>query len=116
LGKEPARDARGGERESEQVVVVTLDSLQGYPIEDYGYQLGRHWGIGQKGTNTGALLITESSMPSCFSFTLSTNSLSAAALSAPDCSRRLHVSAASRTAGISAAPTPRLQAMPLNAV
>ena len=41
----------------EQVVVVTLESLQGYPIEDYGYQLGRHWGIGQKGTNTGALLI-----------------------------------------------------------
>ena len=33
----------------EQVVVVTLDSLQGYPIEEYGYQLGRHWGIGQKG-------------------------------------------------------------------
>lgn len=41
----------------EQVVVVTLDSLQGYPIEDYGYQLGRNWGIGQKGKNTGALLI-----------------------------------------------------------
>jgi len=41
----------------EQVVVVTLASLQGYTIEDYGYQLGRHWGIGQKGKNTGALLI-----------------------------------------------------------
>jgi uncharacterized protein len=41
----------------QQVVVVTLKSLQGYTIEDYGYQLGRHWGIGQKGTNTGALLI-----------------------------------------------------------
>ena len=41
----------------QQVVVVTLDSLQGFTIEDYGYQLGRHWGIGQKGTNTGALLI-----------------------------------------------------------
>jgi uncharacterized protein len=41
----------------EQVVVVTLDSLQGYTIEDYGYQLGRHWGIGQKGVNTGAILI-----------------------------------------------------------
>jgi len=40
-----------------QVVVVTLSSLQGYPIEDFGYQLGRKWGIGQKGTNTGALLI-----------------------------------------------------------
>src|ERR1700719_3809325 len=41
----------------QQVVVVTLRSLQGYTIEDYGYQLGRHWGIGQKGANNGALLI-----------------------------------------------------------
>lgn len=41
----------------EQVVVVTLDSLQGFSIEDFGYQLGRYWGIGQKGKNTGALLI-----------------------------------------------------------
>jgi len=38
-------------------VVVTLDSLQGFSIEDFGYQLGRNWGIGQKGKNTGALLI-----------------------------------------------------------
>jgi uncharacterized protein len=41
----------------QQVVVVMLDSLQGYTIEDYGYQLGRYWGIGQKGKNTGVLLI-----------------------------------------------------------
>jgi uncharacterized protein len=41
----------------EQVVVVTVPSLQGYPIEDFGYRLGRHWGIGEKGRNTGALLI-----------------------------------------------------------
>jgi len=40
-----------------QVVVVTLKSLQGYAIEDFGYQLGRKWGIGQKGKNNGALLI-----------------------------------------------------------
>ncbi|MHB8285149.1 MAG: TPM domain-containing protein [Caulobacteraceae bacterium] len=40
-----------------QLVVVTLPSLQGQEIEDYGYQLGRAWGIGQKGTNTGALFI-----------------------------------------------------------
>jgi uncharacterized protein len=40
-----------------QVVVVTLKSLGGYAIEDYGYQLGRKWGIGQKGKNTGAMLI-----------------------------------------------------------
>ena len=41
----------------QQVVVVTLDSLQGFSIEDFGYQLGRRWGIGQKGKNNGALLI-----------------------------------------------------------
>jgi uncharacterized protein len=41
----------------EQVVVVTLHDLQGNAIEDYGYQLGRAWGIGQKGKDNGALLI-----------------------------------------------------------
>lgn len=40
-----------------QVVVVTLKSLQGYAIDDYGYQLGRHWGIGQAKLNNGVLLI-----------------------------------------------------------
>ncbi len=40
-----------------QIVVVTVKSLQGQEIEDYGYQLGRHWGIGQKGKNNGALVI-----------------------------------------------------------
>ena len=41
----------------EQVVVVTLPNLQGTSIEDYGYQLGRFWGVGQKGKDNGALLI-----------------------------------------------------------
>ena len=41
----------------EQVVVVTVPNLQGTPIEDFGYQLGRAWGIGQKDKNNGALLI-----------------------------------------------------------
>jgi uncharacterized protein len=45
------------EATSEQVVVVTLPDLQGEAIEDYGYQLGRHWGIGQEGEDNGALLI-----------------------------------------------------------
>ena len=40
-----------------QMVVVTLTSLQGYEIEDYGYQLGRAWQIGQKGKDDGVLLI-----------------------------------------------------------
>lgn len=41
----------------EQVVVVTLPDLGGETIEQYGYQLGRHWGIGEKDEDTGALLI-----------------------------------------------------------
>lgn len=40
-----------------QIVVVTLKSLQGTSVEDYGYQLGRRWQIGQKDKNNGALLI-----------------------------------------------------------
>ena len=42
---------------SRQLVVVTVPSLQGYEIEDYGYQLGRVWGIGEKGRDNGVLLI-----------------------------------------------------------
>lgn len=42
---------------TDQLVVVTLPTLEGYDIADYGYQLGRHWGIGQKEANNGALLI-----------------------------------------------------------
>nr|WP_279011100.1 TPM domain-containing protein [Aeromonas jandaei] len=40
-----------------QLVVVSVDSLQGETIEEYGYQLGRHWGIGQKGKDNGVLLL-----------------------------------------------------------
>lgn len=45
------------ERTGNQVVVVTLDSLQGYSIEAFGLQLGRHWGIGRAGVDDGVLLI-----------------------------------------------------------
>jgi uncharacterized protein len=40
-----------------QIVVLTLPSLDGIAIEDYGYQLLRKWGIGQKDKNNGAVLI-----------------------------------------------------------
>jgi uncharacterized protein len=45
------------QKTGDQVVVATLKSLQGQDIATYGYQLGRAWGIGQKGKNTGAILI-----------------------------------------------------------
>lgn len=42
---------------TDQLVVVTLKSLQGTSIEDYGYQLGRKWQIGQKDKNNGVILL-----------------------------------------------------------
>ncbi|MEI9889409.1 MAG: TPM domain-containing protein [Caulobacteraceae bacterium] len=45
------------QKTSRQLIVVTVPSLQGYDISDYGYQLGRAWGVGQKQTNNGALFI-----------------------------------------------------------
>lgn len=40
-----------------QVVVATVPDLQGYEIEEYGYQLGRAWAIGRKGEDDGAILL-----------------------------------------------------------
>lgn len=40
-----------------QFVVATVKSLEGRPIEDYAYQLGRHWGIGQKEEDDGVILL-----------------------------------------------------------
>jgi uncharacterized protein len=45
------------QQKGSQFVVVTVNSLQGYRIEDYGVRLGRHWGVGSKEKNDGALLI-----------------------------------------------------------
>jgi uncharacterized protein len=45
------------EKSSDQIVVYTTRSLQGYEIEDIGYRLGRFWHIGQQGTNNGVILI-----------------------------------------------------------
>jgi uncharacterized protein len=42
---------------TDQLAVVTVKSLQGYSIEDYGIGLARKWGIGQKGKDNGILLI-----------------------------------------------------------
>lgn len=40
-----------------QLVVATVPDLQGYDISDYGYQLGRAWGLGDAERNDGALLL-----------------------------------------------------------
>lgn len=40
-----------------QLVVATVPDLQGYDVADYGYRLGRTWGIGDKDRNDGVLLL-----------------------------------------------------------
>jgi uncharacterized protein len=40
-----------------QVVVATVASLGGQPIEDYGVALGRAWKIGQAGKDNGVILL-----------------------------------------------------------
>lgn len=45
------------EQTTAQVVVVTIDSLNGETIENYAYQLFREWGIGTAGDNNGVLIL-----------------------------------------------------------
>ena len=40
-----------------QMALVTLDSLEGNPIEDFTNQLFRKWGIGKKGQDNGIMLL-----------------------------------------------------------
>jgi uncharacterized protein len=40
-----------------QFVIATVSSLEGYPIEDYAYRLGRSWKIGSAKRNDGVVLV-----------------------------------------------------------
>ena len=40
-----------------QLAIVTVKTLNGYPIEDYALRILREWGIGNKATNNGALIV-----------------------------------------------------------
>lgn len=40
-----------------QFVIATVNSLEGYPIEDYAYRLGRYWKIGSAKQNDGVVLV-----------------------------------------------------------
>ncbi len=43
--------------DSTQVVILTVASLEGVPIEDYGIKVAEAWKIGQKGKDNGAIFI-----------------------------------------------------------
>ena len=40
-----------------QVVVVTVDSLDGYDVSEYALELGREWGVGSEEYNNGVVLL-----------------------------------------------------------
>lgn len=44
-------------KSSDQVVVATIPSLQGAPLEEYANRLFRHWKLGQAGEDNGVLLV-----------------------------------------------------------
>ncbi len=46
-----------------QLVVATIADLQGYPLEEYGYKLGRAWGVGMKDVNNGVILFIAPNEP-----------------------------------------------------
>ncbi len=43
--------------DSTQIAVLTIPSLQGESIENYSLRVAEKWGLGQKGTDNGALLL-----------------------------------------------------------
>ena len=51
--KSEALEAQSGR----QFVIATVNSLEGYPIEDYAYRLGRAWKIGDEKRDVGVLLL-----------------------------------------------------------
>ena len=51
--KSQALEAQSGR----QFVVATVNSLEGYPIEDYAYRLGRAWKIGTEKKDDGVILL-----------------------------------------------------------
>lgn len=46
-----------------QLVVATVPDTQGRPIEDYGYRLGRAWGVGLSDVDNGAILFVAPGNP-----------------------------------------------------
>ncbi|MFT3933158.1 MAG: TPM domain-containing protein [Chitinophagaceae bacterium] len=42
---------------STQIAVITVETLDGYPIEDYARKILREWGVGNKKTNNGIVIV-----------------------------------------------------------
>ena len=44
---------------STQFLVLLVDDLQGYSIEQYASKIGQSWGVGQQGKNNGAVIVVK---------------------------------------------------------
>ena len=44
---------------STQFLVLIVDDLQGYSIDQYASKIGQSWGVGQKGKNNGAVIVVK---------------------------------------------------------
>ena len=44
---------------STQILVLIVDDLQGYSVEQYATEIGHNWGVGQKGKNNGAVILVK---------------------------------------------------------
>lgn len=48
---------------STQIVLVIVKSLNGYDKNDYAQRLGQKWGVGQKGSNNGVVILVKPKYP-----------------------------------------------------
>ena len=44
---------------STQILVLLVDDLQNYSIEQYATEIGHSWGVGQKGKNNGVVILVK---------------------------------------------------------
>ena len=44
---------------STQFLVLIVDDLQGYSVDQYATEIGHRWGVGQKGKNNGAVIVVK---------------------------------------------------------
>jgi uncharacterized protein len=44
---------------STQIAIVIMNALQGYEIKDMAQRIGQAWGVGQKGTNNGLVVLVK---------------------------------------------------------
>ena len=44
---------------STQILVLLVDDLQGYSVEQYATEIGHSWGVGQKGKNNGLVILVK---------------------------------------------------------